>query len=163
GRGESIPGFLWRNLQSEFKLFVVGPDTFSGIYRALWYLSGVALVAALYLCHYRPVRRSSPLAGLPLAFSLFILVSMAVTSVSGQYPFGGEIRHQFLVFPFLVLSGVCLLDQIEARMPPAGFRESLGAVALLMALTLCARQLNTFPVWTEKLFEAEITAFRQAI
>jgi len=42
---------------------------------------------------------------------LVLLVSeLIVLAVIGRYPFGGESRHQSIIFPFVLLSGFLLLD-----------------------------------------------------
>ena len=41
---------------------------------------------------------------------------MMGASLLGRYPFGGELRHQFILFPFMVLSIFALVDEIVARL-----------------------------------------------
>lgn len=87
------------------------------------------LAAALALALRR--RADWPSAAAPLA-TLFLLATLIIAAaLLGRYPFGGFLRHQFILFPFVVLVGFGLLDEAVARLG----RRRL-AVAALAALVL---------------------------
>jgi hypothetical protein len=53
-----------------------------------------------------------------------------VLGLLGRYPFGGEMRHQFLLFVFATLAGYVALDRL-ARALPSRARVALAAVCTL--------------------------------
>jgi hypothetical protein len=57
-------------------------------------------------------------AGAPGLMLLFIIGELAFFAVAGRYPFGGEMRQQSIVFPFLVLTAFAFLDLALASLPP---------------------------------------------
>jgi hypothetical protein len=107
GGVESVAGFLLRNLQNMFNLFLPVPVQGRQSFQTVLGAFGVITVVAMYWIEIRKKTRDA-FAGTPLVFLLLLLGAVMVAAVLGKYPFGGYYRQQFLVFPFLVL-GICLL------------------------------------------------------
>jgi hypothetical protein len=55
-------------------------------------------------------------ASTPIAMLAILATAMMGASLLGRYPFGGDLRHQFILFPFMVLSIFALVDEIVARL-----------------------------------------------
>ena len=125
-------------------------------------ISPFVLVVVIYFCWLRPERRSIR-PGVPLSFFVIILISIAAASIDSRYPFGGYIRHQIILFPFLALSAICFLDQIVARLPTAWFRESLVIIVIAGFTVNSIHEIQRFPVIEEKLFKLEVAEFYKSI
>jgi hypothetical protein len=76
----------------------------------------------------RETARAALLLTLPVALSI-----LAVTGFAGLYPFGGYLRHQHLLFPFLVLVLAFALDLVYRRLPNRPLR--IGSLALVLAIS----------------------------
>jgi hypothetical protein len=132
--GESLFAFARRGLASDasyFTPFSFAPD--------VWLvLSFTAFVAASALLVVRYLRSRSPLlqaralivlVGGELLALLFLLGAFSV------YPFGGEMRHQFVFYPFFLLTIAFLLDAISRVLPGRLPRAVLFALVVAGTLT----------------------------
>jgi hypothetical protein len=80
-------------------------------------------------------RGEAILRSLPLFFSLAIAGEMLIASVKGAYPFGGDLRHQFIVFPFLLIAAFVTLDWgMSAK---SGLATSVTGLALIGVCLNC--------------------------
>lgn len=111
-------GPLWR-----FALLAVARDLtlFSLLPVSLWAAAAVLVLGAVILLpEVRAARQkdgdlgraSAPLILAQLLGLLFILALIRI------YPFGGEVRHQFVLFPFFVFCLLLLLDRVQRAMHP---------------------------------------------
>jgi hypothetical protein len=103
-----------------------------------------------------PSRKNKLLSNLPIMVLLLLLLELMVGGLAGRYPFGGELRQQAIIAPFLTLSGFALLD-----------RFSIGRikvpVAVLVALWIAADFHSDWikPSGWEELFQREYLAFQK--
>ncbi len=100
---ESVGSFVLRNLRNTFNVF--SPVSLENEIIVLS-LSLVLLTAA-FVCviGFRP-EKGYVLATVPLILLVTIAGSLIAASILGLYPFGGAGRHQFVLYPFMVLSGL---------------------------------------------------------
>jgi hypothetical protein len=106
--------FLARSIVPQIDLFAPYPlARFPAAARAVVVATMAALTAGLALMLRR--RPDWVVASAPLATLVILTVAIMAASVAKRYPFGGFLRHQFILFPFIMLSGFALVDEIVAR------------------------------------------------
>ena len=150
---ESVVDFLLRNLRNEFNCFSPIPikddDLFSGVLVVLL----VILAATIFLL----VRRSaSPVfapdglrdprnlaALVSLLLPLVMLCALMVGGVIRAYPFGGFLRQQYILFPFLVVCPFLLLDRLLSGSP----RALSLAVAGVLATGIVIVSVRNYQAW----------------
>ena len=125
-RVDSLSSFLVRNLRETFDLFAP-----FWLARARTAVPALAFFLALVLwaaISETPARRDRVDRLLPaLVLALLLGIGM-VLGVLGKYPFGGLMRHQFLLFLFAVLAGGVALDR-AIRSAGSRWRPAVAAVA----------------------------------
>ncbi len=140
-RYETVAHFLVRNFRNTFALLspLAAP-------RARWALAGLAVyfilaVALALVADGRPkdLRRL-----LPALFSLVLILAGSVLGTLRLYPFGGAMRHQFLIYVFALLAAFVALDGLLGllRSRPgrvATLAAATGAVAFAFAVRVPAR------------------------
>jgi hypothetical protein len=115
--GESLPGFLLRNLHNFFNLF--SPVALASAPAAL-----TIVVIFCVLAAWAARGKASPVI---LAAAVIVLEMMAA-AILGKYPFGGKLRHEYIAGPFLLLAAFAVLDRLSRKLPRA----------VIPALALCA-------------------------
>jgi hypothetical protein len=107
---ESLSSFVIRNLSNTINLFAP-----VGLPRARYTfpLLAVFLLAVLWApaTERRAVKTFSNRMA-PSIFLVLLLVLGIVLGIAGRYPFGGSMRHQFLLFVFALLSGFVAIDRL---------------------------------------------------
>ena len=125
---ETIAAYLGRALAGTFDLFSpVGAGTSRVGAAAL-----VAFLAAVAAIAVRDDRRrggAGPPAATPAVLLALLVGIEAAAGVAGRYPFGGTMRHQFLLLLFGLLAGAVAFDRILAALP-RGARGALVALAV---------------------------------
>jgi hypothetical protein len=123
--------FVLRSLVAEIDLFAPRafaelPASARALLMALLAVLGAGLAVIL--------RRRSDwvVAAAPLATLAILATAMLGAALAGRYPFGGYLRHQFILFPFIVLAGFALLDELVSRATHR--RIALGAVCVALIL-----------------------------
>ncbi len=128
--GESLPGFALRGVTSTLDFFAP-LGLASG--RVPGLAIGLAAAAMLWLV-VRYLRPGSPADGarasVPAIIAL-VWTAIFVLAHDGVYPFGGRMRHQFVLFPFFAFALALVVDDALARLrrPPAR-----ALVALILAV-----------------------------
>ncbi len=143
---ETVQHFLlrnWKNFVNLFSPFPVSSDLAAlGILAAIMaagIASGVLLQRAARRgsdAHQRAIR-----AFWTLIVAAVILAGFAIGGVTGKYPFGGDLRQQYLAFPFLILAAAVFADRIAALVPgfpPALSRIAANALAIVAAVAIVA-------------------------
>jgi hypothetical protein len=121
--GETLPGFLLRNLGNFFNLF--SPVTLQSAAAAA---AAVAIFCALAVWAFR--RKSGPV----ILLAAVMVVEMMAASILGKYPFGGLLRHQYIAGPFLLLAAFAVLDRMTAAFRHLP-RYAIPALALCIGAT----------------------------
>ena len=141
GRYETVAHFLVRNFRNTFDLLspLAAP-------RARWALAGLAVFFALALAFALVADGGpkDPRRLLPALFSLVLVLAGSVLGTLRLYPFGGAMRHQFLIYVFALLAAFVALDGLLGRLRsrPARavtFVAAAGAVAFAFAVRVPAR------------------------
>ncbi len=160
--GPEPPGeFLLRNLQSVFNLFSPWPA--AGLTAFL--IIAAALLAAvcgtLWLLRRVWQPKNLP-AATTVVVTILILLELMVASLMGAYPFGGLLRQQSLLFPFLVLCALLLPDRLVASAPRrAGY--ALAAALAVGILWVSYRQFSVYPKVKEALLTDNMQRYNRLI
>jgi len=131
---ETLWAFLIRNSHQLLNLFsplpVTGEITFYLVFAAL-------ILASAWLVYLirRLTQAENVQAAATVLTSGVLLAAMATGGVLGKYPYGGELRQQFFLFPFAILCGCILLDCIAAALSPS---LSTALLVSVSAVTIVA-------------------------
>ena len=157
-KGQETRGrFLLRNLQGAFDLFSPWPAPSRSAFLAI--AGGLLLAVCGTLWLLRRVGEPKNLAAAAtVVTTILILAQLMVASVIRVYPFGGFLRQQFVLFPFLILCAFFLPDRLAAAIP----RGASWALAGVLALAIAAVGYSSFkayPKVTEKLMTEQTQRF----
>lgn len=144
---ESIAAFLLRNWKNLIDLFLpwrVSTDAVAVILLGLVIAGGLVMVVVLL--------RAADSASRPALWTILVtaatLGAIAAASVAGKYPFGGEMRQQFIVFVFSILCAAIVADRLTASMANRGRFAVAGLVSLAL-VGISAAGLKHYP-WTKE-------------
>ena len=155
---ETLWAFLTRNSHQLLNLFsplpVTGEITFYLVFATL-------ILASAWLVYLirRLTQAENVQAAATVLTSIVLLAAMATGGVLGKYPYGGELRQQFFLFPFAILCGCILLDRIAAALRPSLSTGLLGSVS---AVTIIAWSFAfaQYPKVRTELGTAQMNRFR---
>jgi hypothetical protein len=157
GEPESPMAFVLRNLQSDFDYLSPWWIENRAIFLAI--LTGLLAVGAATVWMVRRIREPKNLpAAATVVVTVLILAELAWVGLTDKYPFGGELRHQFLLFPFLVLCGFVFLDRLAARLPRKA-AGALAAAAVAGILVVGYFWFGAYPGESEKLMTRQMERF----
>ena len=157
--GESRGGFVLRNLQNDFNLFfpwkVENQTAFLAILAGLLVAGG----ATLWLMRRLKEPKNLPAAVTVVATAVMTMELMLV-GLRDKYPFGGDLRHQFLLFPFLILCAIALLDRVAAAVPRPVAWALAGILTVSIAVVGYVR-FEAYPRVPETLMSGQMAKFNQ--
>jgi multisubunit Na+/H+ antiporter MnhC subunit len=156
---ESLWGFLTRNSYELLNLF----SPFPVANGTPFYLGLAALIPA-GVCFVYLIRRLSQTenvrAAATVLASAVLLSIMVAGGVLGKYPYGGDLRQQFFLFPFTVLCGCILLDRIAAALRPK-VASALMLSAAVAAIASGSFAFAQYPKIHTELGTAQMNRFRK--
>jgi len=91
---------------------------------------------------------------------------LAVAGLAGRYPFGGDLRQQYILFPFVVLCGAVLIERLGgalARFVPAYGRITANALLILTIVSLSAIWYRQIPKRTEDVIREQAEIFNRLV
>ncbi len=138
---ETAGSFLVRNLRETFNLFapVALPRARYALPILALFLAGVVLTVFLERGR-AATQKSIPARAFPAATLLVLLAEGMALGLLGRYPFGGLMRHQFLLLLFALLAGMVAVDTIVRQPPVAGLEQvTQGVLAGALLLSLGAQ------------------------
>ena len=131
---ESLPAFLFRNARNEAALFL--PVSAKSPFVPF----AVAVVVTGTILASRGAGRRRRLAGFPALVLGLASAEIAAAAVAGLYPFGGSLRQQFVLFPFVVLAGAIAVQGFTSRIRSRSLRAAVIAVpAVAVAVNFALR------------------------
>jgi Dolichyl-phosphate-mannose-protein mannosyltransferase len=174
GEAEGAGEFLLRTTKALFELFlptltyeqsattlvVGGPRLTTISFGALLvFIAAAAAWLTFRLMMKRDTR--SIVSSVPLVLLIAMLFLLVSAALLGRYPYGGELRHQFFLFPFIVIVLTLGVDRVYLW---AAHRRLRSVVVGLFALGVI---LNTM-IWTTHfritpgyILQAQMDTFRQ--
>ena len=136
--GQSVLSFLITGLQREVSLFTPLyklPPLYINIG-----LLGILAVVLWLLVH--NLRRGNYLHATLALTPLALTAILAAGGISRHYPFGGEFRHQYVLFPFLLLLLPLALQSVWQHFPNAAIKTMVLTVVLAIAAHNTVRTLD---------------------
>ncbi len=131
---ESAAAFLLRNWKNLLNLF--SPFTVKTNAVAVAVLM-VSLAGGIWLARTLTIR-----------ITLLMLGMIALAALAGKYPFGGDLRQQYLLFPFLVLCGAIAMERLASAagpFVPAHGRAAANAVFIAAIVWISAVRYQQYP------------------
>jgi hypothetical protein len=129
---QSLGAFLLRNtreLINSFSPLSVADGTPCFLLLIALLLAGASLVYLVW----RSSEPGNVAAPVTVATSAALLCLMAAGGALGKYPYGGELRQQFFLFPFAILCACILFDRLIALAPPrVAMALTVSAIALIV-------------------------------
>ena len=121
----------------------------------------VALTWFLILRQDRKVPRNASTA--PILMLVLLVSELIVLAVIGRYPFGGDSRHQSIIFPFVLLSGFVGLDRFVSFLRfPLMKKLVLFFTAALMIVSF-SYWWRKYPKISQELFTPEYNLFASGL
>jgi len=156
---DSLPAFLLRNGQNAFNLFSPWPIQSRPVFLVVSACFLLAAGLALFAFHRMADAKALP-AIVTVLMPVMILAQIILGGVFRIYPFGGELRQQFVIFPFLVLCTFLLLDRLMSALPRAAVYGLAAGLALVIA-TMSLRALQAFPDVRDPVLKAQMVRFNR--
>jgi len=135
GEGESLPAFAFRGTVNMMNLFVpVKSDTASVSAIAI-----LAFIASMAFLLWTTTRLSSRRRNMGRALIILALpllwLSLLVLGVLEMHPFGGKLRHQYFMFPLIILLLIFLFDEVYGRIQNRLLHAVLCGGILILAIS----------------------------
>lgn len=134
---ETLTAFLSRNVVNFWNLF--SPVSIHS--RALVLLCIALLGSISGVLGFR-ARKDGLAAVLPFAFTVVMTLELIVLSIGRRYPFGGMLRHQYIVAPFLILTVFVVIDRLLASLTRVPGLLVLSLTGLLLIGNLVTQWSN---------------------
>jgi hypothetical protein len=157
---ETAAGFLTRNLGNLFNLFA--PVRLEGPLLAAALVLGFAVLVFLVPVRHRREEASETDRAMPGALlALLLLIGMAM-GLGGPYPFGGQMRQQFLYFLFAVPAGSLAFDEALRRVTGGRTRAALAALVVAVLAANAWRHAGELRGAQDRDFEQQASVFHDA-
>ncbi|HTA41678.1 MAG TPA: hypothetical protein VK789_04470 [Bryobacteraceae bacterium] len=156
---ESVPAFLIRNWKNMLNLFLpwqISSDSVALVLFAISVLCGLALLPGFF----RGRDASAVRASWTAFIAAGILGEIVFTAVIGKYPFGGDLRQQFILFPFFVLCAAAAAGMLTRRMPNVS-RSVIAAAAAVAIIVVSAVRFEQYPKSSENVLSDQIKVFNK--
>lgn len=155
---EPLPAYIWRVATSELALFSpVNLSRTPFAYQALGFvLLSIGVVVLLLLLR---MERAPRAAAIPI-LTLVLAGELLFASITGRYPFGGALRHQYIVFPIALISLFLLLDRMLARMPSRSCRAIAGMTILFVLVISSSLQWHSLRIVRNEIATGTHRVFR---
>jgi hypothetical protein len=150
---EAAAAFLLRNWKNFLNLF--SPYQLSSDWVALGVLI-VALIGGIWAA--RLTRR----AAWTVMITAMMLAAFALAALAGKYPFGGDLRQQYLLFPFLVFCGAIVVERIAGKLSglvPVRGRLALNALVIAGIVSVSVFQFERYPRGGGKVLADQMAVF----
>lgn len=155
--GVPVWRFLVENLHREIEYFF--PLSISS--DKLLVLLLMPTLAAAYQIFFHNKRTSKDaVTAMPPAITLALFCELMILAVAGRYPFGGELRQQSIIAPFLVLTGFVILDQLVGLIRNGMTRGVALTLVVVLIGTNFAYGWHAFPKISKEVNADQYEVFR---
>jgi hypothetical protein len=142
---ETVIAFLLRNWKNFINLF--SPFEISSAAVAVGILI-LALVGGFLSTGLRRRVLVSEQPTWTILITAIMLLEFVLAALAGKYPFGGDLRQQYLLFPFLILFGAIVVESMAGKlsgMVPVQGRLLLNALAIAAIVWISAVRYEQYP------------------
>jgi len=97
-----------------------------------------------------------------LAITAMMLAGFALAALAGKYPFGGDLRQQYLLFPFLVFCMAIAVERIAGKVSgviPVHGRSLLNALVIVAILWVSVAPFEKYPKARAKVLADQMAVF----
>jgi hypothetical protein len=130
---ETIPAFLWRTTEVLLDSFLPFPVATEGVYILSLIVVVMGLAYVVYRFHLHS--RWGLAAAFPAAFLMIVAAGLALAAILDKYPYGGAMRQQSILFPFLVLTAALVVRDLAKEN-----KRALAATAGIVAASFLYTQ-----------------------
>lgn len=156
---ESLWTFLIVNTQHVLNSFSPFPIPFGAPF---FCVSGVLLLVGVYLVY--SIRGLSEMedrrAAVTILVGVCLLLLIVLGGILGKYPYGGELRQQFFLFPFAILAGSVAIDRI-IRSAGARLARYLFFCAVVVNIGSWSFAFAEYPKTRPELGTIQMRSFRR--
>ena len=152
-----LDGYLLSNFEQEIGYFTPFHID-AGIMLAVSAL--LMLPALIYYAFVRKDRWRVP-ADAPLMLAM-LLAQLVVLSLAATYPFGGELRHQSIIAPFIFATAFLLLDRLAGALHSVLARNALFTAVACLSAANFAFGWTSYPWQSVEPYAAEYQKFQAA-
>ena len=163
GEGESVANFVKHGLASNLNYFTpIDPGEGPWFYLTI---SVLALLSGYFIFRYLFIKKDN-------ARSIVILILLVLTAILAMagvfriYPFGGSMRHQFVLFPFIMLTGGIFVDELYSLLKTPWLKASMILSLVAGASVFSIKEFSGPPVEEYPAipyFQEEFTEFNKAL
>jgi len=118
------------------------------------------LAAFFYLVFFRKGRSKDAVAAMAPAMLAALVCELVILSLMGKYPFGGELRHQSIIAPFVVLTGFVVVERFVAALRYRPARAAAVTLVLALILVNFDYRWSRFPKVPQELASEQYRTFR---
>jgi hypothetical protein len=155
---ESVGEFLVRNAHHLFNLFSPVPVQSAPV---LLGVLAVLSAGALILIRLPLAPSPEPRTGrVVLLTTAFLFAAVILSALAGKYPFGGELRQQFILYPFVLLCGFILFDRLLTAARCRVLAPVLAGTAAGLLLVSSGYAFARHPKVRTQIGEAHMARFR---
>ena len=160
GSGESVGAFLLRNSRALFNRF--SPVAVGTLAQFRVVLAALILCAGALAYLIRNLRRpENARAAATVLTTGLILAAIMAGAVLDIYPYGGELRQQFFLFPFVILCGCILLDRLATTIGRPRLASAVVASAVAATLAAWTIAFAQWPKMKTELGTAQMIRFHE--
>jgi hypothetical protein len=162
-QGGSVTGFIKSGLASNLNYFTpIDPGEGPWLYLTVFVL---ALLAGYFLFRYFFIKQDNARSTIVLTL-LFLTAILAMAGVFRIYPFGGSMRHQFVLFPFIMLMAAIFADELYGLLKNPWLKATMISILVVGASFLSIEEFSGSPIEeypSEPFYEEEFTKFKKAL
>jgi len=153
--GQSIIEFLLQGLRQELSLFTALPLQRPWVLDAGWLL----ILATAVWQFVRSLRAGNAIAAVVAISPILLTIILALIALLKHYPFGGELRHQYVLFPLLLLLLALLVDSLWRAIHSNAVRLVIAVLLVAAMLSISSKTLRVHtmmgeapaaPLWGEE-------------
>ncbi len=160
---ETAASFLlrnWKNFVNLFSPFRISSDT------AAFGILILALIGGLFSA--RLLRGARDAAAVRASWTMLItammLAGFVLAALAGKYPFGGDLRQQYLLFPFLVLCVAICAQGVAGKLSgfvPVYGRRLLNGIVVVAIVWVSVVRFEQYPKSATDVAADQIAVFNQ--
>jgi len=139
---QSVAEFLLYTTRLEIALFT----PLAGYPDWLLDLGGVVIASTVVLLTVIYLRTGNTVRAVLMLTPILLTTILAALSIIEKFPFGGYLRHQYVLFPFLLLLLPLALDTLWRRFPNAWLQRIGLTLVLAIAITNAVQMQRSNPI-----------------